>query len=305
MKILAAAAPLSLQAHPTEEQAAEGFAREEAAGIPIDAPHRIYRDPHAKPEILCALTRFEALCGFREPDEAARDIEALDVDALRPLVVHLAAGALESAVRWLLEQPDDVAATIVRDVARSSSLADWARRIAAAHPDDIGVVTALLLQRVDLEPGQAMYLDAGTLHAYLHGTGIELMTSSDNVVRGGLTTKHVDRTELLRVLDIKPRRPMVIDATSVDDAAVVWRVPTDSLHLARIAVLRPPHPLTAGPPAIVLALEGKAVIDGVALEQGEAALVEEPSVTVAGNGVVYVAAAGEPRTSEQRRRSEP
>jgi mannose-6-phosphate isomerase len=211
LKVLAAAAPLSLQAHPTPEQAEEGFAREERAGIAVDDPARNYKDPFPKPELVVALSeRFEALSGFRPVEDTLAEVRLLDAGSgrLGPLEVHLAHG-LEDTVRWL-ETADESALAVVQaagDLARA--LADdlqtpntaTVRDLAASWPGDPGIVVSLLMHRVTLTPGQAMYLPAGNIHAYLDGLGIELMAPSDNVLRGGLTPKHVDVPELLHVLD--------------------------------------------------------------------------------------------------------
>lgn len=210
LKVLAAAQPLSLQAHPDESMARSGFEREEAAGIPRDAPHRSYRDPHAKPELLVAVTPFEALSGFRPPAEAVRVFDALAAaDArLAPVAERVRAG---DALAWLLSGSREAAAAVAA-AARAAALvadelpvdADTVARLAAVHPDDAGILVALLLNRVSLAPGEALYLPAGNLHAYLEGLGIELMGPSDNVLRGGLTAKHVDVAELLGVVDTTP-----------------------------------------------------------------------------------------------------
>jgi mannose-6-phosphate isomerase len=209
LKVLAAAAPLSLQAHPTPEQAREGFAREDAAGVPLDDPARNYKDPFPKPELVVALSeRFEALSGFRPVDETRADVERIDAGTgrLGPLVVHLQHG-IENTVTWL-EEGDDSARAMIGVVAElAPAVEDPSANIATAadlagrYPGDPGVVVSLLMHRVTLATGEAMYLPAGNIHAYLDGLGIELMAPSDNVLRGGLTPKHVDVPELLRVLD--------------------------------------------------------------------------------------------------------
>ncbi|WIB35260.1 mannose-6-phosphate isomerase, class I [Curtobacterium sp. MCJR17_043] len=200
LKVLAAAAPLSLQAHPTPEQAREGFDREEAAGVPLDDPARNYKDPFPKPELVVALSeRFEALSGFRPVADALAEVEVLDAGSgrLGPLVVHLQHG-LEDTVRWL-EETDDSARAVIGAVghlateAVAAAGADGrvtpntatAADLARAYPEDPGVVVSLLMHRVTLARGEAMYLPAGNIHAYLDGLGIELMAPSDNVLRGG------------------------------------------------------------------------------------------------------------------------
>lgn len=211
LKVLAAGEPLSLQTHPTAAQAAAGHAREDAAGIALDASNRIYKDTSAKPELLCALTPFEALCGFKPFDDT---LAWFVNEGWTELAEHLATGPA-AYVRWALSGgphrlPDGAPA--------------WVQRIASRYPGDGGVLVALLLNHVILQPGEAIYLDAGNVHAYLLGTGVEVMASSDNVVRGGLTNKHIDIDELLAVIDFTPLADPVVRA--VEAAPGQWCYPT-------------------------------------------------------------------------------
>lgn len=219
LKVLAAATPLSLQAHPSLAQAAEGFAADEAARIPLAAPERNYKDQNHKPELLCALTEFWALCGFRPVAVTLELLDELGVPELRPYLVRLAENPDENGIRQLFSSlmlapsaeqqalAAAVAAACQARLAQGSRFADeyrWAVQLAELYPGDIGILSALLLNLLRLAPGEAIYLPAGNLHAYLGGTGVEIMASSDNVLRGGLTPKHVNVPELLRVLDFRP-----------------------------------------------------------------------------------------------------
>jgi mannose-6-phosphate isomerase len=219
LKVLAAATPLSLQAHPSLEQATTGYATEEASGVPLDAPHRKYKDPNHKPELLCALTEFWALCGFRKVTSTLALLDELALPELTPYRNSLAESPDSRGIQrifsmLMLAPPDQQRALAERTAAvcrarlgvtsRFAEEWGWAARIAELYPGDIGLLGALLLNLVRLEPGEAIYLPAGNLHAYLGGTGIELMASSDNVLRGGLTPKYIDVPELLRVLDFSP-----------------------------------------------------------------------------------------------------
>ena len=225
VKVLAADEPLSLQAHPSTAQAVEGFAREDRSGVALNSPVRNYRDRSHKPEILVALETFEALAGFRPVARTIELLRALSVPELDPFIALLA-GAKHSEdsdadglralfTTWITApQPDlDLVVPAVLDGAinylRSDSVefADEARTVlelGERYPGDAGVLAALLLNRVRLEPGEAIYLPAGNLHSYLRGVGVEVMANSDNVLRGGLTPKHVDVPELLRVLNFTP-----------------------------------------------------------------------------------------------------
>ncbi|GAA4540288.1 mannose-6-phosphate isomerase, class I [Pseudonocardia xishanensis] len=224
LKVLAADEPLSLQAHPSLAQAQEGFARENAQGIPLDASHRNYKDANHKPELICALTEFHALVGFRDPMDTLALLRALNVAELAAHVDLLAAQPDPDGLRALfttwITLPQGMLDELVPAVQKAAvALAgaddEWAREARTAlelserYPGDAGVLAALLLNRVVLQPGEASYLPAGNLHAYLQGAGIELMANSDNVLRGGLTSKHVDVPELLRVLDFTAGPPPV------------------------------------------------------------------------------------------------
>lgn len=227
-KVLAADEPLSLQAHPSAEQAAEGFAREEARGLARDAPDRNYRDANHKPELVCALTEFHALAGFREPTATVALLRALDVPALAAHAELLAAQPDHHGLRalfttWITLPQSSLDALVpalqegcVRLSGAAHEFSAEARTVlelSERYPGDAGVLAALLLQRVTLAPGEALYLPAGNLHAYLAGAAVELMANSDNVLRGGLTPKHVDVPELLRVLDFTAPAAPVLHGT--------------------------------------------------------------------------------------------
>ncbi|MCH8565570.1 mannose-6-phosphate isomerase, class I [Nesterenkonia sp. LB17] len=236
LKVLAAEHPLSIQSHPTADRARRGFAAEEAAGIALDAPHRSYKDPNAKPELIVALTEFSALCGFRPHAKAAAALTSLSsavagverpaddqqlpalLDRLHDFVAAQDyAGALEHLLRsgrdatqaaaeelhrflGRADLPDGHGRAALRD-ALDPGTREMLAHVSAAFPADPGVFVTLLLNRVRLQPGESIYLPAGNLHAYLHGVGVELMGNSDNVLRGGLTSKPLAVDELLSVTD--------------------------------------------------------------------------------------------------------
>jgi mannose-6-phosphate isomerase len=189
LKVLAAARPLSLQAHPNREQALDGHQR------------GLYPDDRAKPELLCALTRFDALCGIRP---VAATLTLLGALGAEPLAARVRAEGIGAVIEALYRGRIDPGPTVVACARSGRPEAELVTQLAAEYPDDPSVVVTLLLNRVVLQPGEAIHLTAGNLHAYLGGAGIELMGASDNVVRGGLTEKHVDVDELLRVLDTTP-----------------------------------------------------------------------------------------------------
>jgi mannose-6-phosphate isomerase len=210
VKLLAAGEPLSLQAHPSAAQAQAGFARENALGVALDDPKRNYKDPRHKPELLVALTRFEALAGFRDAQETLGQLARAGLLEHLPEAVLLRDENLRGLVqRWLLMPVDEVARRVaaVREAGHSVGA-----ELAERYPHDPGVLVALLLHHIVLEPGEGLFVPAGVLHAYLGGLGVEVMANSDNVLRGGLTSKHVDVDELLAVTDFDPtpRRRLVV-----------------------------------------------------------------------------------------------
>ena len=189
LKVLACVRPLSLQTHPNRDQARTGFER------------GVFLDPHPKPELLCALTPFEAFCGVRPVAATLALLDELALDELTGVVADHGPGA---ALRGIYRHTIDAAAIVDACSGSSRPEADWVRRLSDRFPGEPSVAATLLLNLVTLEPGEAIRLDAGNLHAYLHGAGIELMGASDNVVRGGLTTKSVDVDLLLDIVDPSP-----------------------------------------------------------------------------------------------------
>jgi mannose-6-phosphate isomerase len=284
LKVLAAAEPLSLQAHPTMEQARAGWADEERRAVPKDAPHRNYKDASHKPELLCALTRFEALSGFRRIEETLRLFDVLAVPelepALRPMRVSPDARGLESTFRGLLTMPEEsrsraVLATVAACARPCESFVHeraLALRLAKLYPGDIGIVSALLLELVHLAPGEAIYLRAGNLHAYIEGTGIELMASSDNVLRGGLTKKHVDVPELLRSLDFGAGPAPIVRARPIDEHEAVYDTPAREFRLSRLRVAGTLSRAVTGP-EILLVVEGRMAAGSLDLSRGQSVFV--------------------------------
>ncbi|OII64889.1 mannose-6-phosphate isomerase, class I [Streptomyces sp. CC53] len=298
LKVLAAAAPLSLQVHPDRAQAEAGYAREEQAGIPLHAAHRTYKDPHHKPELICALTPFEGLCGFRPPAETADLLASLDVDSLKPYVDVLHAHPEDAALREVLTavltaDPDAMADTIAATAAACTRtgghLAPYAE-LAHHYPGDPGVIAALLLNHVRLQPGEALYLGAGVPHAYIKGLGVEIMASSDNVLRCGLTPKHVDVPELLRVVRFDAAAPDILRPEASESGEELYEAPVDDFRLSRY--VRPegsaPVDLTAPSAQVVLATAGTPHLGELRLDPGQSVYVPagEPA-ELSGTGTVF------------------
>ncbi|MFS8477694.1 MAG: mannose-6-phosphate isomerase, class I [Micromonosporaceae bacterium] len=298
LKVLAAEEPLSLQAHPDAERARQRY----AAGDPN------YVDPHHKPELLVAASDFEALCGFRAPEESAQLLRKLEVPALAPVVSVLegagpAGERLRAATTMLLDWPADQRAALVAAVGSSACRsADpdcaFVAGLADRYAGDVGVVVALLLNRVALRPGQAVWMPAGNLHAYLRGTGIEIMAASDNVLRGGLTPKRVDVAELLRVLRFEVLAEPVLRPVEIVAGAVTWPVPVTDFALYRVTPAGSTAVLPVPGPRVVLCLSGEVTLDDGAgafsIGRGESAFGAGTAgpLEISGDGVAYVATPG-------------
>lgn len=299
LKLLAAGAPLSLQVHPDLEQAREGYEDEESRGVPIDAPHRNYKDANHKPELICALTEFDGLCGFRDPVEAADLLAGLGIDSLKPYVDLLHAKPQDAALREVLTavltaDPEQLAATVTEVTAAAERLggayAPYAG-IAHQYPGDPGVIAAMLLNYVQLQPGEALFLGAGVPHAYLDGLGVEIMANSDNVLRCGLTPKHVDVPELLRVVRFEATDPGVLRPEASPDGEELYDTPIDEFRLSRFVLPDggARHDLTAATPQILLCVAGSVRVgDAGELGPGQSVFVPaEEKAEVSGVGTLF------------------
>lgn len=283
VKVLAAEHPLSIQAHPSAEQARAGFAREEAAGIPHDAPERCYRDPNPKPELIVALTPFEALCGFRPAAEVADELEAAGIGSWAN---RLRRDGLASTFAGLYGSAAKAQVSLVRRMAEVHPLV---ARLTESHPDDIGCVAAVFLRHVVLQPGEGLFLDAGNLHAYLHGVGVEVMANSDNVLRGGMTTKYVDAEELIHVVRVDDRPVPVLHAEAGPDGWHRYPAPTPWFAVRTARVDGRALPVPSGRPSIVLCTSGSLQVGGMTVPVGRAVFLaaSDPPVTLAGAGTAW------------------
>jgi len=312
LKVLAAEKPLSLQAHPSRQQAAEGFRREQEAGIPLDAGHRLYKDDWPKPEMLCALVDSEALCGFRDPDQSYALFEQLGVAAALEIVAPLRQGdqpadeRLAAVFGRLLRLDRDERAMVTAVTAAAARVeedgpfglfARTARELGDHFHDDPGILAALLMNRISLHIGQAVFLPAGNLHAYLHGGGIEIMANSDNVMRGGLTPKHVDADELTAILDFTPGLPGLVEP--VEEVPGRWRYPTPAPEFAlwRLEPQQSPVELPVpGLARVLLVTDGSVTVSGdgeLTLQRGQAAFARAgEKLQATGRGTLFVAGPG-------------
>ena len=272
LKVLSAEKALSIQVHPSRAQAEAGYAAER--DLAPDDPRRNYVDDWPKPELLYALTPFEVVAGLRNPEDAAGLLRALAVPELEPLAARLTdpgpdpgpdlgpdlGRVLASVLEW--PSPAGLVASVVTACERLATTrgpyADAcaaAVRVAADHPGDVGVVAMLLMRHAVLQPGQAVFMPAGGLHAYLRGTGIELLANSDNVVRSGLTGKHIDVPELLKLLD--PAVAVPVLAPRVLPDGIAWfDTPAPEFRLYVVDLAGPALALPGAGPRILLCLHG-------------------------------------------------
>lgn len=310
LKVLAAAAPLSLQVHPKPHVARAGYSQENAAGVLPDSPDRNFKDDQHKPEMLVALTPFEGLCGFRRPARILALLDGLEGEVVGQMRAALAARPTADGVRAAFEialgaREGDRAADLARTIAsirarvdrgESTSRGDQTAVDLAGHfPGDPGALVSLMLNRVSLAPGQAVYLGAGEVHAYLSGVGIEIMASSDNVLRAGLTSKRIDVEVLLRCASYAPQPPARPVLRAEPGGLTGYRVPVQEFALIYGRVVGEAL-ITHTGPRILICLDGEVEIVGPlgpvgCVAQGESVFIghDAGQVTLVGSGVVAVA----------------
>ena len=334
LKLLAAEKPLSIQAHPNPEQAREGFERENRAGLPLDSPKRNYKDANHKPEIICAISPFTGLCGFRPAEEIRKRLDVflepsppsaapppvlregfapltralLNHEPLRDFLAGLfglSQQVREALTEYVLsvDKPPPDCATSHIGAPPLCDARQLMHDLARLYPGDPAVIAPLYLNVFRLEPGEAVFLEAGVLHAYIQGFGVELMANSDNVLRGGLTPKHVDVPELMKILDFKPFNPRVI-APNAD--FFNYPAPCGEFSLARIRGnpgVAAAWPLALEGPAICVVTEGELVISAAnckaVVKQGESLFIPpvkkgESPLSLSGNFTLYIASCGSP-----------
>jgi mannose-6-phosphate isomerase len=312
LKVLAAEKALSIQVHPSREQAEAGYLAENERGLAPGDKSRNYVDDWPKPEILCALTPFEILAGMRTTADAAALLRALAVSGLAPLATELAnapdQAALSVALATILTWPAAVRGALVGDVvaaceriaARGGEYAAACAataRLAGEHPGDLGIVASLLLRHAVLRPGEAVFLPAGGLHAYLHGAGVELLANSDNVVRAGLTAKHVDVPELLKLTDPAVGVP-VIEPRPLGGGVSVYDSPAPEFRLYRAELGPGEVTLPGGGARIVLCVDGvgtlRASSGTLKVAKGESCYLSaaDGAVTVSGPATAFIAGSG-------------
>jgi mannose-6-phosphate isomerase len=243
-KVLAAGKSLSIQSHPDKKQAEYGFKAENKKNMPLTAFNRNYRDSNHKPELICALTDFWAMRGFRPIGDIADELKHLKLDTLEDYSARFLMKnnreELKNFFFEIMSMGKEKKKQVVKEVlerikTEKEERYRWIKRLNSEHPFDIGVICPLLLNTIKLARGQAMFLPAGELHAYLSGTGIEIMANSDNVLRGGLTSKHIDVNELLKTLTFTAEIPEIILPDKLSGIEKYYNSPAEEFKLYRIS----------------------------------------------------------------------
>jgi mannose-6-phosphate isomerase len=313
-KLLAVEKPLSIQAHPNLVQAREGFERENREGLATDAPNRNYRDSNHKPEIVCALTPCTGMCGFRAPEEIRQLLAVFSTLRegfallLRALEIPEPASALRNFLSELFGLSCELRKMLTEFILSTSDTPsvdglplvngggiEWElmRNFARLYPGDPAIIAPLYLNVFHLEPGEAIFLKAGLLHAYIHGFAVELMANSDNVLRGGLSSKHIDIPELMKVLDFNPEKPQIIKP---EPGLSCFTYPASceefSLSMIRGTKRSGPAVLDRSAPSICIVTEGEVSVGGTTLKQGESAFIppaDEDPLALKGDFTIYAA----------------
>ena len=307
LKVLAAEKALSIQVHPSAEKAKEGFLQENKRGIPLDSPTRNYRDPHPKPELLCALTEFKALCGFRNPDQIVANFREVNLDKLFPSLSTLAQKQDEATLKNFTQEVLSVSGEKLNQTLR---ILEHSLNLNRNLPEDVvsafylirkhfnkdaGLLAPLYLNTYTLNPGEALFLEPGVMHSYLNGAGIEIMANSDNVLRAGLTPKYKDIPEVLNTLVYKPYVQKVILPKNIDDTYFVYSVPVKEFELQSLHIMPglnlklPLHNM----PVIILCYQGEVTIPEhqKILSPGKATFITSdiPELSLKGQGILWLA----------------
>ena len=308
LKVIAPDRALSLQVHPSLDQAVRGFERENTAGLAPDSPVRNFKDPNHKPEMVLALTRFEAVAGFRAPRRAAEVLGGLDSPLARRMRRTLRLNPTRFGIRQAFTelvstdtrpQAAEMAELVAEISRRLAEGRSPSRRVdanvvemARAFPHDPGIAAALLLNPVTLRRGEALFVPAGSVHAYISGLGVEIMASSDNVLRAGLTTKHVDVPAMLACVDYVAAPPVRPAPEYLSRATRAYYAPVDDFELLVTTVVPRDGrvPVPGRGPRILLGLEGTTTVTtsagGTELSRGRALFVgaDERALAVEGEG---------------------
>ncbi len=308
MKVLAASQALSIQAHPNKSQALLGFARENQQGIALDSPLRSYKDDNHKPELICALTPFKLMSGFRGYADIVQNFRLCGLGEFYPALSTLdsqpCSQGLKSFFLEVMQTPlatrQQVLDQLFSSLASVNTIPEDIRQtclyLQSQYPFDIGILSPLFLNLLELQPGEAIYISAGILHSYLEGSGIEVMANSDNVLRGGLTPKHVDLAELTQTLDFTPFALEKTIPVQVDSSTQIFHTPAAEFLLKRINLSGvSSYRLESGNMPMLLLCDGgelkvSSTSDFVIIQKGESVFISADSrdIMLEGTGSIWL-----------------
>jgi len=294
-KVLSANRALSIQAHPNKQQAEQGLIAENNANIPLDAFHRNYRDNNHKPELIVALTPFDAMCGFRSMEEIEYLLGLLEIKQFFP---NLKSGLKHFFVDYLNLNNEEIITPAFLDKVKElkcqypkfNYTLEWVLELHNQFGNVSGIISPLFLNTIKLQPGEGIYLDAGILHAYLKGTGLEIMANSDNVLRCGLTSKHIDKAELIKVLTFAHQPPEVLNPIT-NGKEHTYTTPANEFELSMLEITRDiTVELDVKSAEILLCLEGECKIDSqIVVKKGDSVFISADTghFSIKGNSVLY------------------
>ncbi|MCB5261214.1 MAG: mannose-6-phosphate isomerase, class I [Candidatus Cloacimonetes bacterium] len=303
MKILAADQALSIQVHPSKSQAEIGFARENEQGLPLSDPIRNYRDDNHKPELIMALTDFHALCGFRSYAQIIEAFQDCGISGLFQSFPRFAKELNSASFTLLYKEiitrpPLTKLNAILLQLPTEGKWAQeiiWMQELSKLYPNDNSVISPLLMNLILLKPYQAISLQAGIVHAYLRGAGIEIMACSDNVLRAGLTPKHIDTRELLKVMSMEPYLPQIIAPQLIINQLTEYHTPVPDFALYRIKLQGQMQLPCIPGPKILLGLQGRAKLksgmQSLMLNKADSIIIphEEQNITLSGEAELVMA----------------
>ncbi len=298
-KILCAETPLSIQAHPNLEQAKKGYKKENEQKIPKNNFCRNYKDDNHKPEILVALTDFEALCGFRDLSQIVEFMTILkfeekyppsitflhkpNIENFKRLFEKILRGKKTKITKLITDILEEITKIKTNDTIQNFTF-DWIFKLNKLYPNDVGVLAPIFLNTIKIKTGEAVFIDAGILHAYLKGVGVEVMANSDNVLRGGLTPKNIDIDELLQTLTFEVGNPKILRPIQISNCEKKYDCPTKEFKITKIKV-NLKNEITTDNAQIIFCLKGEVKLnDYFVLKQGESAFIVSANEKLFFNG---------------------
>lgn len=297
LKILDVEKPLSIQLHPTKDQAEKGFEAENAKGVALTDGTRTYKDRNHKPEMMIALSDFWLLHGFKTKSQLLATLntrpslqslaEKLGKQSLAEFYADVMLAEQSTLANWLLPIIEANQQSYKNGELELDNPDYWVlytMEAMAISPEklDAGLVCFYLFNIVHLKEGEGIFQDAGIPHAYLRGQNVELMACSDNVIRGGLTPKYVDIVELLKIVDCREVTPQIISAASQNQSEFTYKTPVKDFALAQIRVEPQQHTkVNLQSAGILLVMQGELKIQekstALILKQGESAFITADS----------------------------